>query len=146
MPALEPLSTTIRIEIPEVVPSLNRLLRMHWAARRRLLKRWEWAVFAEVYRVGGPLAVRFHGKVQVRICRRSRGMLDQDNLAGSAKFVLDALKVSKVIADDSPAHIELTCEQESGPALTTITVTPINPLSQVTGSPHEPPLSLTSPC
>ena len=133
--------TSILIQVPEVAPSLNRLIRMHWAARRRLLKKWEWSVYVEVYRVAGPLAMRFQGKFRVHIMRRSRHMLDQDNLAGSAKLVLDSLVAVRVIPDDSPEHIELICEQESGSSQTTITVTPINPLIQATGSPGEPAVS-----
>ena len=116
----------IEIQVPEVAPSPNRLMRLHWAARRRLLKKWEWIVFAEVYRMGGPLAIKYHGKLAVRITRRSRNALDQDNLVGSAKLVLDALKNAKIIEDDSPEHIELTCVQERGLPQTTIQVSPIN--------------------
>lgn len=120
----------IEIQVPEVAPSLNRLMRMHWSARRRVLKKWEWIVYAEVYRIGGPVALKYHGKVRVQIMRRSNHRLDPDNLHGAAKLVLDALKTAKVIEDDSPAHIELICEQESGKPQTTIKVSPINAPSQ----------------
>ena len=133
----------IEFSIPEVVPSLNRLLRMHWRTRRRLLKKWEWAVFAEVYRLGGPIAVKQVGRVAVRITRRGRKTLDQDNLHGSAKIILDALKASRVIDDDSPAHIELTVEQESGSPQTTVRIAPINALQTDTGS---FPLASVSQC
>jgi hypothetical protein len=129
----------IEIQVPEVAPSLNHLIRLHWAARRRLLKKWEWIVFAEVYRIGGPAAISFQGKLRVRIVRRAHRQLDYDNLVGSCKIVLDALKAAKVIPDDSPDHIQLTCEQEAGRAQTTIQVTPINKLPPLTGSPDEPP-------
>lgn len=129
----------IEIQVPEVVPSLNRLMRLHWAARRRLLKKWEWIVFAEVYRVGGPLAIKYEGRMRVRITRRSGKLLDQDNLVGSAKIVLDALKNSRLIADDSPLHIELICDQETGRPMTKIQVSPINASLQTAGSSHEPP-------
>lgn len=130
----------IEIQVPEVAPSLNRLVRMHWAARNRLLKKWQWIVWAEVYRLGGPSGMKFHGKVRVRITRRSHHLLDADNLHGAAKLVLDALKTAKVIEDDSPEHIELHCEQESGSAQTTIR---IDALTGEGGSPREPPVS---PC
>lgn len=131
----------IEFTIPEVAPSLNRLLRMHWRTRRRLLKKWEWAIFAEVYRLGGPIAVKQVGRVAVRITRRGRKTLDQDNLHGAAKIILDALKASKVIEDDSPAHIELTCEQESGSPQTTVRIAPINALREPTGSSSLEPVS-----
>lgn len=128
----------IEIQVPEIAPSLNRLVRMHWSARRRLLKKWEWIVFAEVYRVGGPLAIKYHGKMRVSIIRRSHHVLDHDNLHGAAKLVLDALKAARVIEDDSPDHIELHCEQERGPSQTTIHV---DALTQVAGSRPEPAVS-----
>lgn len=113
----------LEIQVPEVAPSLNRLMRMHWAARRKLLKKWEVAVWAELYRIG---AHRFHysGRVTVHIMRRSHHMLDADNLHGAAKLILDSLKTARVIEDDSPEHIDLVCEQESGKLQTTIRITP----------------------
>jgi Holliday junction resolvase RusA-like endonuclease len=113
---------TIEIVVPEVAPSLNRLMRLHWAARRRLLKKWEWIMYVETYRVRGPTAVKFEGKLSVRITRRSRKTLDHDNLYGSAKLILDAMTSVGLLLDDDPAHIELICEQERGTPQTTIKV------------------------
>ena len=112
---------TLLLEISEVVPSNNRLLRMHWAQRRKLAQKWQWLVWLEVFRLGFPSLPP--GKLAVRITRRSHHRMDADNLAGSAKIVLDALRYTHLIADDSPAHITLTCEQESGHSLTRIQLT-----------------------
>jgi Holliday junction resolvase RusA-like endonuclease len=132
----------IEISVNEVVPSLNRLLRLHWSARRRLRKKWEWIVFAEAYRVGGPLAIKFQGVLEVTIVRSYyRVPLDADNLHGAAKIVLDALKTAKVIADDSPAHIALICQQIQGLPRTTIRVAPINASIAAAGSPGELPVT-----
>lgn len=109
------------LDIPEVAPSTNRLMRMHWAARNRLIKKWQWLVWLEVFRLGFPSLPP--GKLAVRITRYSRHVLDADNLAGTAKVVLDAMKAAALIADDSPAHIDLTCEQESGAPRTMIRLT-----------------------
>jgi hypothetical protein len=137
------MTTKIEILIPEVVPSLNRLLRLHWAARRSLLNRWEWMVFAELHRQR-LLNVLPEGRVAVEITRCGKRQLDPDNLHGAAKIVLDAMKRCGLIADDSSAHIALTCSQETGRrAMTRIRVSPINELSQATGSSHEPPVSLS---
>ena len=133
----------IEITVEDAVPSLNRLLRLHWAQRRKLTKKWQWLLFTEVYRLGGPMAVFQEGKLAVRITRFYRRVpLDEDNLAGSAKFVLDAMKVSRLIADDSPAHIALTCAQTQGSPRTIIQVSPYNASVPTTGSPDEPPPSL----
>ena len=129
----------IEIQVPEIVPSMNVLLRTHWAARRRMLKKWEWILYVEAYRLRGPTGFKFDGKVRVRIIRRAHRMLDTDNLVGSCKIILDAMKTVGLIPDDSPDHIALTCEQEAGKAQTTIQVSPINKLPPMTGSPDEPP-------
>lgn len=114
----------LEIQVPEVAPSLNRLMRMHWAARRKLLKKWEVILWAELYRIGAH-DFRYKGKVTVQIMRRSHHMMDADNLHGAAKLILDSLKTAGVIEDDSPEHINLICEQESGQIGTTIRVIPL---------------------
>lgn len=112
-------------EVAEVVPSLNRLLRMHWTQRRRLIQRWSWLVLGAV-RGRDTLPVgQFVGRVRIRVIRRSHHTLDDDNLAGSAKVILDALKRIGVIEDDSPAHVQLVCEQERGTEFTTVWIHPL---------------------
>lgn len=129
----------IEFTIEDAVPSLNRLLRMHWYQRRRLIKKWEWLVFAEVYRFsGGPMAFPA-GKVKVSITRCYRRVpLDEDNLHGAAKLILDALKACRILVDDSPAHVALICDQIQGAPRTTIRISPINSQSQAAGSSGEP--------
>ena len=131
-------SDKLVLEISEVVPSLNVLLRMHWTKRRKLNKTWQWLIWLEVFGRGGAQRCAVHGKVTVRILRRSRQTLDQDNLAGSAKIVLDALKVARVIDDDDPSHVSLICQQELGKPSTSVWVTADNLLTAETGSPGEP--------
>jgi hypothetical protein len=52
-----------------------------------------------------------NGRVIVQITRCSTGILDADNLAGSVKFILDALRSAKLIPGDDPASIELKVSQ-----------------------------------
>lgn len=94
---------------------------MHWAARRRLLQKWQWLVWLEIFRQGFPSLPP--GKLSVRITRCSHHVLDTDNLHGAAKIVLDALRHAHLIVDDSPRHIDLACEQETGAQLTRIQLT-----------------------
>lgn len=130
----------VTLTVTEVVPSLNKLLRMHWSARRKLIKKWQWLLWLEISRAGG-LDTFPKGKVEVRITRSSYHALDQDNLNGSAKIVLDALKINRVIPDDSPHHIALICDQDSGRPSTRIQVSAsVNALTQVNGSSGEPVL------
>jgi hypothetical protein len=47
----------------------------------------------------------------VRITRRSRRMLDRDNLWGSAKIIIDQLRASEIIHDDDEESIRLEVAQ-----------------------------------
>jgi hypothetical protein len=50
-------------------------------------------------------------RVKVRIISYRRRLLDIDNLAGGAKFIIDALRYDGLIRDDSPDAIELSVSQ-----------------------------------
>jgi hypothetical protein len=47
----------------------------------------------------------------VRITRRSRRMLDRDNLWASAKIIIDQLRATAIITDDDEESIRLEVEQ-----------------------------------
>jgi len=88
-------------EIPMVVPSLNTLLRTHWAARKRLQKQWLLVMKANAnaQRVAGVFK-------NVRIHAFRKRKLDHDNFVGGCKEVLiDNLKELGLIKDDSPKHL-----------------------------------------
>ena len=51
------------------------------------------------------------GRITVQITRCSTSLLDADNLGGSVKFVLDALRRANLIPDDDPASIDLQVSQ-----------------------------------
>lgn len=70
------------------------------------------------YRDRGPP----YQRAQVTINRQSRGQLDPDNLVGSVKPVIDALRHAAILVNDSPDHIQLTVTQSRGPALTRIEI------------------------
>ena len=50
-------------------------------------------------------------RAYVRIIRCSTRLLDEDNLWGSVKPLLDQLRAAKLIRGDDPASIELKVEQ-----------------------------------
>lgn len=84
------------------------LLRMHWTRRDRYTK-----TIAQLVRSPGcPPPLK--SPVDVVFCRAYRAReMDQDNLAASAKPVLDALRRAGVIEDDSPSHINLViCQMQ----------------------------------
>lgn len=103
----------IDLNIPDVPPSLNMLMRMHWSKRKKLIDlwhRWIWVACSQAgVRTRDPLPF---AKVTVE-CRRKRA-LDPDNLYASAKPVLDGLRAHGLILDDSPSHITLTVTQSKG--------------------------------
>jgi hypothetical protein len=80
---------------------------MHWSERKRLSQYWYYLILSARPAVFTALP---HAKVV--FTRHSKGTLDRDNLYGSAKIVIDALRYAGVIVDDSPEHLILDCQQE----------------------------------
>ena len=97
------------ISIPLLVPSLNVLLRMHWAKRRQLKQTWAWAfAAAQPKLVGSPFR-------HVMIHSQRPRLLDYDNLCGGCKeCVVDNLKDFGWIADDSPDAVTIWYYQNQG--------------------------------
>jgi len=113
-------SYTIQLEYK--FESLNKMMRMHWAVRK---KRQEelWAMVE--YSATTPIP-KFSGKTRLTITRQwgKRGRaFDPDNLVASCKMLIDCLKEPKgrstyglgIIKDDSSADIELLVKQEKSP-------------------------------
>lgn len=102
--------------------SLNKMMRTHWAVRK---KRQEELMAAVDYSAPRPLP-KFKGKTRLTIIRQwgKRGRaFDPDNLVASCKMLIDCLKEPKgrskyglgIIPDDSPDHLELLVKQEKSP-------------------------------
>ena len=103
-------------EIPERTPSMNLFTgRGHWSRYAKTAKRYKEMVWALTSR-----APKATGKRFVRITRRSTRTLDDDNLRGGCKMLLDALKAQGLIIDDSPAWISVDYVQEKSPSKTTL--------------------------
>lgn len=101
----------IELTIPEPTPSLNPLLRQFWAHRVKDQKRWRWLVRA------ARLNANYHPKeplqqARVTITRHGKRILDKDNLYGGVKGLVDLLVKEKILAGDTPFHVELTVEQK----------------------------------
>lgn len=92
----------MKIVIPELPVSLNRLLRMHYRARMR--ERDKWVLLVRKY--AGPVGVRF-ARAQVRLTYffRDGRRRDPDNYAG--KLIMDALVACGLLVDDSFSHVDL---------------------------------------
>lgn len=103
----------IRLIIPEPTPSLNEWQRMHWAARKKLQKRWGRMLHAKWLASGGmQMLDRAKGRRRVTIERYGMRVLDPDNLAAGCKPVLDELRALGLLLDDTPAMLELVCRNE----------------------------------
>ncbi len=99
----------MKFTISEPIPSGNVILRSHWAIRRRLLNTYEWRMLSII----GPLRVRLPTKkMKVKIISYRARLLDKDNLYSGAKNLVDALRRTRLIRDDSPRWLELEVEQE----------------------------------
>ena len=117
----------ITLEIPRVPPSPNDLLGYHWRYRTQNSKVWRDEVYYALRAAGSKPRKPFL-KARVEIDRRSRGVLDPDNLYGAMKPVIDGLRHAGVIEDDTPEHIELIVTQHREfklPPRTLICVKPV---------------------
>lgn len=97
------------ITIPDVPPSLNKVLRMHWRAKSRFLDDWEWLV-----RIGLPVEYEraVDVKQQVAITIHNARTYDKDNAYGACKVILDSLKALGLIVDDSARWLDVDVRQE----------------------------------
>jgi hypothetical protein len=103
----------IVLTIPDLSPSLNVTRKGHWTSRHRRRKHWSMLVL-----VAKSEAKTFHVKpfprARVTIERHGGKAMDQDNLAGGAKDLVDGLCDNGFIVDDDPAHLDLRFEQYPG--------------------------------
>lgn len=94
---------TFTFTIPELTPSLNKLVkgRTHWREYRKEREDWYYRVKLATQEIDiPPAAVMEARKVEVMSYRVS--LLDPDNLAGGMKILWDALIAAGVIYDDGP--------------------------------------------
>lgn len=115
----------ITLEIPRIPESPNNFLGFHWRHRDRNSKLWQMEIH---YALMGRRPPQPYERAKVHIDRRSRGELDKDNLYGCVKPVIDALRYSKVLVDDSPKHLELDVTQSRSFKLPPRTLIEIEPL------------------
>jgi hypothetical protein len=113
---IRPFANSIRIEA--VPPSLNKYLRMHWAVKKKL--RYTLGNLI-VIGLGGAEVDKNPPKMRVQISVHSKGararMIDRDNLYGSCKPLIDAMRDVGLIRNDSPKWLDLgVCEnRDDGP-------------------------------
>lgn len=100
----------IRLDIPDVPLSPNRLRGAHWAKKKRIADYWKSLVRSQAM----PSYV-WEERKSVKITLWHSRLYDKDNAYASCKPVIDALKWWNHIVDDSAEWMELTVEQAKCP-------------------------------
>ena len=102
--------THLTFRIERELPSPNRLLGGHWRTTHREKQAWAAAFTAALITARGAAALRpapCQGRRRITITRlvpsAAALIRDVDNLAFSAKHLVDALRDVKLIVDDTPA-------------------------------------------
>lgn len=88
----------------EPSPSLNTILRGHWAKNHRIRRKWQWLTKAAVRRANLWIPPKWP-RAQIRIERYGARLLDTDNFRGGTKFITDSLVQEGIIVNDTPAVI-----------------------------------------
>lgn len=122
--------TLITLTVPKASPSLNNVTGQHWSIYWRAKRQWLrliWVAKIEAQCFGDPMIERS----RITIERRGVNLLDTDNCIGGVKPLVDCLKLLRIIADDSPAHVALTVTQERGlPERTVIRIEALSPVME----------------
>ena len=107
----------MKFTVIKVSPSQNVTDRMHWAAKRKLKEDWHWLMYEqtqpyfEVFKL-----IDCDHKVfdHVKITRFGARKLDEGNLIGGLKVMVDNLIDLGLIEDDSPDKCTFEYHQETG--------------------------------
>jgi len=92
--------------------SLNRLMRMHHTQVKRFETGIRWQIRANLARLRKEgVEPKATGKRSVHLTRIGAKLLDEDNLAGGGKPIIDALVKEGLLVDDSPQWAELIFSQ-----------------------------------
>jgi len=99
--------------IPAIMPSLNEYIRMHWAKRRRLNRNIAWHVQAVKGRADiehrdrlAHVTLRVFSNAPKAAGGRAR-RLDHDNLVGGNKPLVDALRLTGIIKNDTDKWLDV---------------------------------------
>lgn len=105
----------MKLEIPDVPPSLNKVLNMHWRTKRKLQSDWAWLVLAATNKQQRIELKYSLVKKRVRITLHHSRLYDTDNAYGACKVLFDALKNNGFLVDDNELWLLSTVEQEKCP-------------------------------
>lgn len=91
---------SVIITLVGLFPSLNKMLRMHWAIRKK-----QKALLME--RLSVLNIPKFSTKVSIRLTFYHSLLGDEDGLSGRGKSLLDCLVDKGVLLDDSPQYVTI---------------------------------------
>ena len=128
---------TLLLDLPITLPSLNASYgkRSGYHVVRKLKLELSIALAAAIvnevgrlYRAGEPIPPCLQSprvpieRARIHYVRYGKRKLDNDNLIGSAKPLLDALKRAGIILDDDAEHVSVTYAHERGEHRTLVSV------------------------
>ncbi len=99
----------IRFLLNKLTPSLNVTDRQHWAAKKKERNHWASLILGKIRQHDIQKAT---GKRRLTITRVNTRLLDNDNLYGGAKGLVDELRLFGLVIDDKPEFCELIVQQE----------------------------------
>lgn len=115
-------------------PSTNQLERMHWAVKKKLREKFTWELLSVLSETPWePVPKDEIPKMKAAIIvYRGKGMkmLDEDNLAGGMKPLIDAIRDVGLIRNDSPKWFKLDSprqERDRENSRVEIELTPVSP-------------------
>lgn len=91
------------LRIDKASPSQNEFAFANWRIAHRSKAEWKILIRAAHGFLDVP---RAHGKRKLTIERHALGILDEQNLLGGAKGIIDNLVQLGLLVDDDPEHIE----------------------------------------
>lgn len=102
------------IEWPDVPPSLNQVLRTHWANKAKEKLKWMTILRTMPRREHSRLvdAAKAQKRVRMVITLHNARQYDRDNAFGACKVIVDAAKAAGLLYDDRPAYLDLEVLQQ----------------------------------
>lgn len=94
--------------IQKATPSQNETDRMHWAKRRLVAKEWALLIQEQILKCG---ILKATGKRRLTVERIGAKDLDDGNLYGGLKGIIDELVKFGLLIDDDPKHMKLWAGQ-----------------------------------
>lgn len=110
-------------------PSINKLMRMHWAVRRREADEFCWKMKAAILKEDIRCLIAWRDldrKLKIKIEVSTPNLYDEDNLNSLGKIALDQMTAMRWIKNDSPQYVEFEKPaQRQGPKAITFRISPV---------------------